>query len=75
MGASSASGRALPVVTALVLRRILAEPGVWSARALALELGETPRRVQKIIAAAQEAGWLIEREEPGQRLTVRDGGG
>ena len=74
MGAASASGRAVPVVTALVLRRILAEPGVWSAQSLALELGETPRRIQKIIVAAQEAGWLIEREEPGQRLMMWDGG-
>ena len=74
MGAASASGRAVPVITALVLRRILAEPGVWSARSLALELGETPRRLQKIIVAAQQAGWEVEREEPGQRLTLRDGG-
>lgn len=73
MGAPSATGRTVPVLTALVLRRILAEPGVWSARSLALELGETPRRLQKIIVAVQQAGWEVEREEPGQRLTLRDG--
>lgn len=52
------------------MRRLIAEPGVWSARTLAGELGEYERRVQRVVAALPTAGWQVERDE-GQRLTVR----
>ncbi|MBI0447140.1 hypothetical protein D9600_14545 [Deinococcus sp. DB0503] len=57
-----------------VIRRLLLEPGRWSARALAAELGEgSPRRVQRIVAEMEAAGWTVTRDRRTPRWeTARD---
>ncbi|WP_288403800.1 hypothetical protein [uncultured Deinococcus sp.] len=77
MAHPSESGRTRGQLGALVIGRLLREPGQWSARALAVELGEaTPRRVQRIVAELEEAGWTVERAKSrgipgtGQEITL-----
>lgn len=70
MGRASESGRTRGELSALVIRRLLLEPGQWSASALAEHLGDAPRRVQRIVADLEATGWTVEREGRLQQLTV-----
>lgn len=59
----------LPTLTSRIIRRILTEPGRWTAAELADELGETRTRVARIIRAiAPEWGVVY---TPGTRTEQR----
>ncbi|MDL2345692.1 hypothetical protein QOL99_16285 [Deinococcus sp. MIMF12] len=51
---ASASGLSLERLAVRVLLQLQAEPGRYTARSLARELGETPNRVNRVILAIEE---------------------
>lgn len=72
MGKANVSGTPSKTLGAIVIRRLLMEPGTWSAARLATELGEAgPRRVQRIVQELEQSGWTVIRDDPGQRLTIQ----
>ncbi|GAA5513593.1 hypothetical protein Dcar01_02334 [Deinococcus carri] len=67
---ASSTGIGLERLAVRVLLRLQAEPGRYTARSLARELGETPNRVNRVILAIEdEVG--IEREGAYGVITVK----
>ncbi|MFC4425791.1 hypothetical protein [Deinococcus navajonensis] len=71
---SSSTGVSLERLAVRVLLRLQAEPGVWTARSLARELGETANRVNRIVLAI-DAETGVERTGPQGTLSIRPRGG
>ncbi|GGI87422.1 MarR family transcriptional regulator [Deinococcus wulumuqiensis] len=62
--------RDIPELTALVLRLVLQSPDALTVNTLSTELGESPRRIQRTLTAAEAAGWIVTRTGKERRLTL-----
>lgn len=68
---ASSSGLSLERLAVRVLLRLQAEPGRYTARSLARELGETPNRVNRVILAIEEEVG-VQREGTYGAITVQE---
>ena len=63
------SARGAAELTGAVLVRLLSGPSHVSVQALGEELGESPSRVQRVLAGLRASGWVIERASRSRGLT------